>query len=431
MSINTAIKALHARFILDSRGRPTVEVDAELQGGLSGRGVAPSGASTGSSEAVEVRDGDLSQYQGRGVNRAVGSVLEVLAPALRGLDAADQRAVDQRLRETDGSENLSRLGGNAIIAVSMAVCRAAARSRALPLYRHLAELAGVKDPLMPLPMVNIFSGGLHARGGMDVQDFLVLPVGASSYPQALHFAERVRSAAAAELESLGLPTLLADEGGLSPGFQTGVEALRMLTTAIRRAGLEPGREVALGLDVAATTLQTPEGYRLAREGRTLSSVQMVEWLERWSQDFALVSVEDGLGEEDWSGWAHLSARLGNRLQLIGDDLFTTQTARLGRGVAAGIGNAVLVKVNQNGTVSGTLDVIAQAKASGYATIVSARSGETEDTFIADLAVGSAAGQIKIGSLRSSERLAKYNQLLRIQEHSQAAYAGAGALAGRP
>ena len=429
MPAETAIRSLRARFVLDSRGRPTVEVDAELAGGATGRGVAPSGASTGSAEAFELRDGDPAQYDGRGVLRAAQHVNTELAAALRGLDALDQRAVDGRARELDGTDNLRRLGANAVLAVSMAVCRAAAAATGQPLYRHLATLSGGVTPTLPLPMVNIFSGGLHAGGDMDVQDFLVVPLSAGSFAEALHTAVRVRAAAAQELASLGLSTLLADEGGLSPGFASGEQALRALEASVRRAGLEPGREVGFALDVAASTLQTPGvGYTLARESRELDADGLISMLEGWTQRFPLVSIEDGLGEEDWDGWARLTRQLGERVQLIGDDLFTTHPARLGRGMAAGIANAVLVKVNQNGTVSGSLDVIAQARAGGYATIVSARSGETEDTFIADLAVGTAAGQIKIGSVRSSERLAKYNQLLRIEEESGAAYAGRAALA---
>jgi len=403
-----AIRTVHAREILDSRGRPTVEVDAILEDGSFGRASVPSGASTGAAEAHELRDGDSVRYAGLGVQKAVANVNGEIARALRGTDGVDQRQLDDRLRELDATPQLRRLGANATLAVSLAVCRAAAASHGQALYERIAELAETR-PTLPLPMTNILSGGLHAGRGIDVQDFLAVPMRAASIDAAIHLLARVRSAATEVSRERGLPTLLADEGGLSPGCETGHAALQLMVESLKRAD---------GL------------YRLAREGRELSSEAMIGMIEAWANDFPVVSVEDGLDEEDWAGWKRLTKRLGFRLQLVGDDLFTTNPQRLARGIGEGIGNGVLIKANQNGTLSGTLDVIAQARAAGYATIVSARSGETEDTFMSDLAVGTAAGQIKIGSLRTSSTVAKYNQLLRIEEHSGASFAGAAALASR-
>jgi enolase len=428
--IRTRILATRARQVLDSRGRPTVEADVTLDDGSEGRASVPSGASTGSAEAHELRDGDPQRHGGLGVGRAVGHVNGEIARALAGRDAADQRAVDTLLRELDGTPQLARLGANAVLAVSLAVARAATASQRQPLWRRIAELARV-EPALPVPMCNILSGGLHAGRGMDVQDFLAIPARAATMDDAIHTLSRVRDAAADEARDRGLPTLLADEGGLSPGCATGREALELLVRCIERAGLRPGEDVLIAIDVAATALQAPGGYRLAREGRTLDADAMIDMLDGWVRDFPVASIEDGLGEEDWAGWQRLTARLGARVQLVGDDLYATQADRLARGVAQRVANGILVKANQNGTLSGTLDVIAQARAAGYATIVSARSGETEDAFMSDLAVGAAAGQIKIGSLRTSSTVAKYNQLLRIAEALPAARcAGAAALAGR-
>ena len=422
------IRALHARQILDSRGRPTVEVDAWLDGGGFGRASVPSGASTGAAEAHELRDGDPARYAGLGVLRAVGNVNGEITAALHGADAADQRGVDERLRALDGTPQLRRLGANATLAVSLAVCRAVATARGQWLYERVAELAGVA-PVLPVPMTNMLSGGLHAGRGMDVQDFLAVPMRAASADEAIHVMARVRSAATDVVRERGLTTLLADEGGLAPACETASAALRLMIEAIERAGLRPGDEVAIAIDVAATSLMQPDGrYALRREQRVLDGSAMIELVSEWVREAPVVSVEDALGEEDWPAWCTLTQRLGKTLQIVGDDLFTTHSQRLARGIAEGIGNAILVKANQNGTLSGTLDVIAEAKAAGYATIVSARSGETEDAFMADLAVGTAAGQIKIGSLRTSSTVAKYNQLLRIGEHARMGYAGAAALA---
>jgi enolase len=419
---------LHAREILDSRGRPTVEVDALLDDGSCGRASVPSGASTGGAEAHELRDGDRARYAGFGVAKAVANVNVEIDVALHGFDATDQAKLDLHLCELDGTPNLHRLGANAILGVSLAVCRAAAVSRGQALYERIGELAGAR-PMLPLPMTNILSGGMHAGGGMDVQDFLVVPLRATSIDDAIHAIARVREAAAHALAERGLPTLLADEGGLAPGCATARDALHLVVESIERARFVPGYDMAIAIDVAASTLCQRDGrYRLAREGRELTRDAMIDLIEGWVRDFPLVSVEDALGDEDWDGWTALTARLGGAAQLVGDDLFATNRSRVARGIDAGIANAVLVKANQNGTLSGTLDVIAQAKRAGYATIVSARSGETEDAFMSDIAVGTGAGQIKIGSLRTSSTVAKYNQLLRIAETSRAPFAGASALA---
>jgi enolase len=422
------IRALRARQILDSRGRPTVEADALLDDGSVGRASVPSGTSTGAAEAHELRDGDPARYAGLGVLRAVANVNGEIDAALRGFDGADQRNVDELLRTLDGTPQLQRLGANATLAVSLAVCRAVAIARGQWLYERIAELAGT-DPLLPVPMTNILSGGLHAGRGMDVQDFLAIPLRAASIDDAIHLLARVRSTATDVLHDRGMPTLLADEGGLAPACDTASAALRLMVEAIERAGLRPGHDVSIAIDVAATSLVESDGrYALRREQRVLDSDAMIELLGAWVREAPVVSIEDGLGEEDWAGWRELTRRLGGTLQLVGDDLFATHPQRVARGIGESIANAVLVKANQNGTLTGTLDVIAQAKAAGYATIVSARSGETEDPFIADLAVGAAAGQIKIGSLRTSSTVAKYNQLLRIDEHARARYAGVAALA---
>lgn len=423
------IHSIHARQILDSRGRPTVEVDVELIDGTVGRASVPSGASTGSSEAHELRDRDPKVYNGLGVKQAVDHVNTEIAAALRGLDALDQRALDSRLTELDGTPQLERLGANAVLGVSLAACRAAAAAQGRPLHEYIAELAGTREATMPMPMVNIFSGGLHAGRGMDVQDFLAVPASATSMEHAISMVARVRSAASEVAAKRGLPTLLADEGGLSPGCATGRDALQLMIESIEKAGLKPGEDMVIAIDVAATSLfdKTSGRYRLTREGREATSAEMTEMAVAWVREFPIISIEDLLDEDDWSGWAALTERLGSQIRLIGDDFFTTNPLRVARGIREGCANGVLVKLNQNGTLSSTLDVIAVAHAAGYAPVVSARSGETEDSFIADLAVGTAAGQIKIGSLRCSDRLAKYNQLLRIEEHSGARFAGMSAV----
>ena len=413
----SSIRSIHGRQVFDSRGRPTVEVEMRLDSGVTARASVPSGASTGAHEAHELRDGDPAFFNGLGVSRAVRHINGEIATALAGSDALDQAGCDRLLRNLDGTSTLSRLGANAVLGTSLAICRAAAVHAGQPLFRRIADLAGVTDPVLPMPMVNILSGGLHAGRGMDVQDFLVIPVGAATLQDALWLAARVRDAATAVCADRGLPTLLADEGGLSPGCRTGREALELLMTATERAGLEPGRDVAFAVDIAAASLYDAAAgsYWLGREGRTASREDMIDTVTSWIRDFPVVSVEDPLDEEDWAGWSELTTVVGGRAHLIGDDLFATNPERLRDGIASGTATGVLVKANQNGTLSGTLDVVALAREAGYVTVVSARSGETEDDLLADLAVGTAAAQIKVGSLRSSERLAKYNQLLRIAE----------------
>ena len=414
--VASSIRGVRARQIFDSRGRPTVEADVELEDGTTGRAAVPSGASTGKHEAHELRDGDPQVYAGLGVLQAVRSVQNVIAAAVIGFDARDQETLDAHLRELDGTPRLERLGANAILAVSMAACRAAAAADEVPLYVHIARLAGVDQPVLPMPMINILSGGAHARRGMDVQDFLVIPTGAVGLDQALREVAAVRAAAGRLLSDEGKSVLLADEGGFSPGYETAREALELLVRAIEAAGLRPGDDVSIAMDVAATQLVTPQGdYFLRREGRSLSTAGMVEQVLGWVERFPIISIEDGLAEDDWAGWRTLTARLGGKVQLLGDDLFCTNVARIRQGIELGVANAVLIKLNQIGTVSDTLAALGVARHAGYRTVVSARSGETEDPFIADLAVGSAAGQIKVGSLSSSERMAKYNQLVRIQE----------------
>jgi enolase len=429
--MNTRIASLRARQILDSRGRPTVEVDVHLEDGTMGRASVPSGASTGAAEAHELRDGDPALYRGLGVRQAVANANGEIAQALRGVDAEDQRGLDDRLRALDGTESLGRLGANAVLGVSLAACRATAAALKQPLYRRIAALSGTRDVVMPMPMVNILSGGLHAGRGMDVQDFLAIPASATNTEEALHLIARVRQAATDVMAERGLPTLLADEGGLSPGLATGREALQLMVQATERAGLRPGEDIAIAIDVAASSLKGPDGqYRLAREGRLASAREMIDMVRDWVRDFPVLSVEDALDENAWADWTTLTTELGARVQLVGDDFFTTHPARLQRGIDERAANSVLIKLNQNGTLTGTLDVLALARQAGYAPVVSARSGETEDDFLADLAVGTAAGQIKIGSLRCSDRLSKYNQLLRIEEASAAPFAGMAALAPR-
>jgi len=413
----STVSTMHGRQVFDSRGRPTVEVEVVLADGTMGRASVPSGASTGTHEAHELRDGDETMFSGLGVLAAVSHVNGEIAEALRGHDAADQAGCDALLRDLDGTPDLYRLGANAVLGTSLALCRASAAVAGQPLYRRIAELAGIAHPVLPVPMVNILSGGLHARQGMDVQDFLAVPVGATTMMEALHLTAQVRNAAQLLAADRGLPTLLADEGGLSPGCRTGRDALELLVAAIERAGLKPGNDIAIAVDVAANALfdAASGDYHLRREGRRATTGEMIDLIASWVEDFPIVSVEDPLHEDDWGGWRTLTARLGDRVRIIGDDLFTTNLQRLLRGVAEGCANGVLVKLNQNGTLTGTLDVVAAARDAGYVPVVSARSGETEDDLLADLAVGTAAGQIKIGSLRSSERLAKYNQLIRIAE----------------
>jgi enolase len=402
-----------------------------LNDGSIGRASVPSGASTGGSEAHELRDGDPNHYSGLGVLSAVANVNGVIATSVVGLDACEQTAIDERMRECDGTRDLARLGANAVLAVSLATARAAAMSEHQMLFEWVGKLAKCSSPVLPVPMVNIFSGGKHASGGMDFQDFLAVPLNAESLSAALHMAERVRTAATKLCEKRGLPTLLADEGGLSPGCRAVRDALSMMIESIEHAGLVPGQDIGIAIDVAANGLWVGANqYRLWREQRDCSGEELEAMFAEWIEDFPIVSIEDALGEEDWNGWQSLTSRLGRKVQLVGDDLFTTSEERLKRGAREGIANGILIKLNQNGTLTGTLEVIASAKRIGYVPIVSARSGETEDAFIADLAVASGAGQIKIGSLRTSSTVAKYNELLRIEKASRMPYQRFASVAGR-
>ena len=433
---STTIRRVHAREVLDSRGVPTVEVDVTLASGARGRAVVPSGASTGRHEALEFRDGDSARYQGKGVRHAVRHVNEVLGPAVLGMDATRQHEVDALLLDTDGTPNLRRLGGNAVLGVSLATAHAAAAGLGLPLYRYLG---GSQARELPVPMVNILSGGLHARGIVDFQDFLLIPVGAQSFSDALVMVRNVYYAMGEILTDRGASTLVADEGGYGPAvdaskgaagaidavFTANEAAVRLLVQAIEKAGYRPGEDAAIGLDVAATHFFHEGLYHLHAEDRILSSEEMVSLLAQWVDDYPIISIEDGLAEDDWDGWQALTARLGERVQLIGDDLFVTNVQRLHEGIERKAANAVLVKVNQVGTLTAAVATLRLARAHGYLAVVSARSGETEDATIADLAVGTNAGQIKIGSITRSERLAKYNQLLRIEEElgAQGVYRG--------
>lgn len=423
----TRIVSVFAWEALDSRGTPTVACEIRLAGGARGCATAPAGASTGSKEARELRDGG-ERYGGKGVRRAVGHVLEVLGPGVVGLDAADQEALDAALRALDGTPDLRRLGANAVLAVSLAAALAAAEAESLPLYELLA--AGAR-PLLPLPMVNVISGGAHAGSGVDFQDFLVVPVGAASFAEALEWAWRVRGATAELAAARGLPaSLVADEGGLGPPLPSNRAALELLAAGIERAGLAPGEQAAIAVDVAASQLAEAGGYRLAAEGRQLDAGALLDELESWCRLYPVVSLEDPLGEEDWAGWAEATRRLGGSVQLVGDDLLVTSEERLRRAIESRVANALLVKPNQVGTLSAARVALERAQEAGYATIVSARSGDTEDAWLADLAVGWRAGQIKVGSLARSERTAKWNRLLRIEADLgvEAQFAGRAALA---
>ncbi|MCS6797565.1 MAG: phosphopyruvate hydratase [Myxococcota bacterium] len=423
------IVAVHAREILDSRGNPTVEAEVVLESGAQGRAAVPSGASTGRHEALELRDGESGRYGGKGVRKAVASVLERIAPAVCGLDALDQAAVDRTLVELDGTPNKSRLGANATLAVSLATARAAADEVGLPLWRWLG---GARARLLPLPLMNILNGGRHADNGLDVQEFMVAPVGAPSFSEALRCGVEIFHALRTLLAREGLGTAVGDEGGFAPRLPSNEAALGFVARAVQQAGYTLGKDVLLALDVAATELWNAERRSYRMDGRELDATQLVAIYESWIGTFAIGSLEDGCAEDDWDGWRELTRVLGQRTQLVGDDLFVTNVARLREGIERGVASAVLVKVNQIGTLTETLDCIELAYRHGYGAIVSHRSGETEDTFIADLAVAAGTGQIKTGSASRSDRVAKYNQLLRIEETlGQAArYAGGSTLTRR-
>jgi enolase len=409
----TKIESVRAREILDSRGFPTIEATVVLAGGAHGGGMVPSGASTGEREALELRDGDAARFAGKGVLRAVASVNGPIAAALRGVDAADQADVDRRLVALDGTENKAHLGANAILAVSLAVARAAAAAAGRPLYR---ALGGEQATLLPVPQLNVINGGRHAANPLDFQEFMIVPHGAPSFPEALRQGVEVYHALRKLLDARKLGTAVGDEGGFAPALHHHEEALDLLVEAIRAAGLEPGRDVSLALDVAASELWEDGGYAFKKAGGPRRTAdELIRLYLDWCARYPIVSIEDGLGENDWAGWRRLTAELGGRVQLVGDDIFVTNEALLRRGIAEGVGNAILIKLNQIGTVTETRNAIACAAAAGYRSVVSHRSGETEDAFIADLAVATGAGQIKTGAPCRSERTAKYNRLLAIAE----------------
>ena len=425
------IAHVHAREILDSRGNPTLEAEVTLQSGQIGRAAVPSGASTGSREAVELRDGDKMRYLGKGVRKAVANVNDPIRSALLGRDAQDQRGLDDALIALDGTDNKAKLGANALLAVSMANAHAVAAARGLPLWRHLA---GDADVSLPVPMMNIINGGAHADNNVDLQEFMVMPVGLPDFAEALRAGTEIFHALKSVLKGRGLATAVGDEGGFAPDLRSNEEAIETILEAVGKAGYRAGEDIYLALDAAASEFHKDDGkYHLTGEGKKLSSEQMVEFYAGWCAKYPILSIEDGLAEGDWDGWKVLSDRLGRTVQLVGDDLFVTNPKILREGIDRGIANAILVKVNQIGTLSETLDAIAMAQANGYAAIISHRSGETEDTTIADLAVATTATQIKTGSLCRSDRVAKYNQLLRIEEAlgKAARYAGRAAMVSLP
>jgi enolase len=418
-----SIDFVDARQIFDSRGNPTVEVQVVLDDGAEGRAAVPSGASTGAFEAVELRDGDAAHYGGKGVLKAVENVIEQLAPEVIGMEADEQRLLDQAMIELDGTDNKGKLGANAILGVSMAVAHAAADSAGLPLYRYLG---GPTANVLPVPMMNILNGGTHADSNVDIQEFMIAPIGAATFAEALEMGAGVYHALKAVLKKRGLSTGLGDEGGFAPNLESNRAALDLIIEAIKNAGFEPGKDVALALDVAASAFVTEGGYNF--EGGVKTTDEMVAYYEELIDSYPLVSIEDPLDEEDWAGWAKFTAQVGHKIQVVGDDLFVTNPVRLARGISENSANALLVKVNQIGSLTETIDAVDMAHRAGYKTMMSHRSGETEDTTIADLAVALGCGQIKSGAPARTERVAKYNQLLRIEEDldEAARYAGASA-----
>src|SRR6266699_478314 len=415
--MSTKIARVHARQILDSRGNPTVEADVVLDGGAFGRAAVPSGASTGEHEALELRDADKSRYLGKGVLKAVANVNNEIAKAVGGLDAADQRALDKKMISLDGTPNKGRLGANAILAVSMAAARAAAGALDQPLYKYLSRYSTDQSAnLLPVPMMNILNGGAHADNSVDFQEFMVMPVGAPSFSEALRWGVEVFHALKAALKKRGYNIAVGDEGGFAPSVKSNVEAIEVVLEAIQQAGYKPGEEIAIALDPAASEFYQDGKYVFKKSDKSSkSSEDMVRFWAKWVNDYPIVSLEDGLSEDDWDGWALLTKELGKKIQLVGDDLFVTNVDRLQEGIDKNVANSILIKVNQIGTVSETLDAIDLARRNGYTSVISHRSGETEDTFIADLAVATGAGQIKTGSASRTDRVAKYNQLLRIEE----------------
>jgi enolase len=418
----TEIVAIRAREVLDSRGNPTVEADVILESGAMGRAIVPSGASTGEHEAVELRDGDKSHYLGKGVLQAVANVETVIAPELEGMDAANQRLIDKTMIDLDGSPNKSKLGANAILAVSMANARAVAQTLEIPLYRYLG---GINASVLPTPMLNVLNGGAHADSNVDFQEFMIMPVGAERFSEALRWSSEIFHTLKSVLKKKGYNTAVGDEGGFAPSLKANDEAIDLILEAVAQAGYKPGEQVAIALDPATSELYDKDKNKYVfkkSDKRELSSDEMVHFWQNWCSQYPIVSIEDGLAEDDWEGWRTLTDKLGNRIQLVGDDLFVTNTQRLQRGIEEGVGNSILIKVNQIGTVTETLEAIELGRRYGYTAIMSHRSGDSEDTFIADLAVATGVGQIKTGSVSRTDRVAKYNQLLRIEEEL-----GAGAV----
>jgi enolase len=427
--MSTKITRVHARQVIDSRGNPTVEADVYVGGGVRGRAAVPSGASTGEHEALELRDGDKSCYLGKGVLKAVGNVNGEIAKAVGGLDAGDQRALDKRMLELDGTPTKARLGANAILAVSMAAARAAANAQNLPLYKYLARYStDTSANLLPVPMMNILNGGAHADSSVDFQEFMVMPVGAPNFSEALRWGVEIFHALKAALNKRGYSTAVGDEGGFAPSCKSNEEAIQIVLEAISAAGYKPGEQVSIALDPASSEFYDKASGKYVFKKSDKSShcsSEMAAYWTSWAEKYPIVSIEDGMAEDDWSGWKQLTQNIGGKtskkkIQLVGDDLFVTNTERLSRGINEGIANAILIKLNQIGTVTETIDAIELARKAGYNSIISHRSGETEDTFIADLAVATAAGQIKTGSASRTDRIAKYNQLLRIEEELGAA-----------
>lgn len=407
----TSITHVIGREILDSRGNPTVEAEVTLSSGVTGRAAVPSGASTGEREAIELRDGDKSRYLGKGVLKAVSHVNNELAQCIMGLDCTDQTTIDRAMIAADGTENKSRLGANALLAVSLANAHAAALSSKQPLYRYLG---GTQAVTLPVPMMNIINGGAHADNSVDLQEFMILPIGAKKFSEALRYGTEVFHSLKSVLSSRGMNTNVGDEGGFAPNLSSNEEAIEVILQAIETAGFKPGKEIALGLDVASSEFYRNGQYELASEGRTFDAQQFTDYLANWVDQYPIITIEDGMAENDWEGWATLTKKLGDRVQLVGDDLFVTNTKIFKRGIDQSIANSILIKFNQIGTLTETLDAISMAHNAGYTAVISHRSGETEDVTLADLAVATNTGQIKTGSLSRSDRVAKYNQLLRIE-----------------
>jgi enolase len=408
----SAIVDVIAREILDSRGNPTIEADVVLESGISGRAAVPSGASTGSKEAIELRDGDAARYGGKGVQKAIENVNTEICEAIIGLDASEQAFVDRTMIDLDGTENKSRLGANAILAVSAAVAKAAAEESTLPLYRYLG---GAGEMMLPVPLMNVINGGAHANNSVDMQEFMLVPLGAPTFREALRYGSEVFHALKKLIDAKGMATTVGDEGGFAPNLPSNESALQLLLEAIDKAGYTAGTDIALALDCAASEYYKDGLYELESEGAKLTRSQMVDYLVNWVDKYPIISIEDGMSEHDWDGWKLLTDRLGKKVQLVGDDLFVTNTRILKQGIAKGVANSILIKINQIGTLSETFAAVSMAMRAGYTSIISHRSGETEDSLIADIAVGTNAGQIKTGSLSRSDRIAKYNQLLRIEE----------------